>query len=94
MPSPTIPTREPVLLKLTFVLPTNRETGKTYGTTAYSSNGSFVYKRCSHPIKRYEYFRVSTGKVFHMTYWYEIPIEMWEPVDVYGIPTVVRPPSE
>lgn len=81
--------RDPKLLKLKFQLPKDRDSGKPYGTTEYSANAGFVYKRCPHPEKRYEYFRVAVGKVFHLTYWYDIDPTWWELVDVYGIPVKV-----
>jgi hypothetical protein len=89
MPNTSV-TRDPILLKLNFSLPKNRENDRPYGTTEYASKGDFVYRRIPHATKRYEYFRVPVSKVYLMTYWYDIPADFWELVDVYGNPVSLK----
>jgi len=79
-------TPNPVLLSMKWIVPETRDGKRLGDISRYAVDDRYVYRRKSHPLKNYEYYRVPISKVFLLTYWYEIGEALWEPVDVYGIP--------
>lgn len=88
---PTTIARNPILLSLKWVGSKTRDGSKLCSTSMYTVGAPYVYRRKPHRLKTYEYYRVPIGKVYLLTYWYEIEESWWEPVDVYGIPMATSP---